>query len=116
METKIFLAREQFSFKEVNKHLTDGWELHPQLGRTALQDGVVYHLIKYADPAEKHLFLASLEAPKAEVADVESIISVDMNQADSYIKMGYKLMVQPTASSKTIILAKYPATQPVEVA
>lgn len=114
-ETKIVLCREQWFYNKVNQDIQTGWELHPQTGRLVIDGvGVVYHLIKYASPEEKRQFLALLEPAKPEVADVSSIINVDINEADGYLKDGYKLMVQPTASSKTVILAK--TASPTEAA
>ena len=98
MECQIIFAGTQECFNLVTEALFEGWKVHPDLGVARLDNNVVYHLIKYDDG----------EAPQEEVqpekyGDVESIKSVDINDADEYLEQGYTI---DATYAKTVTLIK----------
>lgn len=101
MERKILYVNDQATCLLLEKDLDDGWELDPLFEGNPLRldSAFIVSLVMYDSEEE----IPVIVGKKGEFDDVESILSVDIAQADEYLKKGYTLLDH---FAKTVTLVK----------
>ena len=84
------------TLKLITLRFEEGWVIDPELKVRSLENALVYHFIRY-DKGEEP------EEKKDKYEDVESIVSVDTNEADQYLQKGYMI---DAVYAKTVTLIK----------
>ncbi len=96
MDRLIIIATSQVDYNVVTLRLKEGWILDPELKTIRLDDSVVYHLIKYS---EEEMTVLQEQTEER----IASIKSVNIEEADEYLKQGYEIK---DTYAKTVTIIK----------
>jgi hypothetical protein len=105
LKRQIVKADTAADYLAVSQFLSEGWVLDPILcpdGKPYRLDfAIVWPLVFYESEEEKPQIMEEKKA--GEFDDVESIVSVDIAEADKYLSQGYTLLDH---FAKTVTLVK----------
>jgi len=101
MDRKVVYVNVIPDAKHIECCLKEGWVLDPELKIVRLDNVAIYHFVKYTE--EELLALETVEEPKGKFADVSSIKSVAIDEADDLLKQGYEIL---DTYAKTVTLIK----------